>query len=186
MGSEPSASAPSGAWRYTLLGGSVSVPITRGTRPEPHDFGRGQLPALSYWRTGSKLSLTPVLLSGVIAGYAAIRRTGGRADVGVRAGGVRRARARTLCGPRSSRRPDRRVGGNPGSGRPVGRRVGVKAVLWAPKYRTSYRVLSPRTADSYPRCRRLAVRSDTDGCSQLPVIVDPVRAMTGDSVQPST
>lgn len=57
-------------WTYGFLGGLVSLPVT----------------AVSYWRTGSEVSLTPVILGGIAAGYLATRRTGESSGVGVRAG----------------------------------------------------------------------------------------------------
>ncbi|ADQ68413.1 DUF5518 domain-containing protein [Halogeometricum borinquense] len=62
--------AVSERWIYALLGASVSVPLT----------------TLGYWQTGSELSLSPVLLGGLIAGYFSKRNTGDRSGVGVRTG----------------------------------------------------------------------------------------------------
>jgi hypothetical protein len=41
---------------------------------------------MSYWQTGSELSLAPVALGGLVAGYLATRRTGESSGVGVQAG----------------------------------------------------------------------------------------------------
>lgn len=57
-------------WMFALLGGGISIPLT----------------AASYWRTGSALSLSAVLLGGLVAAYLAERRAGGSAGVGLRAG----------------------------------------------------------------------------------------------------
>lgn len=58
------------AWRYGLVGGLLAVPFTTA----------------SYWQTGSELSLSPVLLGGVVAGYLAKRATGTARGVGIRTG----------------------------------------------------------------------------------------------------
>lgn len=58
------------AWRYSLVGGLVSLPFTLA----------------SYWQTGSELSLAPVALGGLLAGYTATRKTGESSGVGVRSG----------------------------------------------------------------------------------------------------
>ena len=67
----PLPDALSDTWRYALVGGLVALPLT----------------ALGYWQSGSELSLSPVLLGGLLAGYLA-RRDTGQTDVaaGVRAG----------------------------------------------------------------------------------------------------
>lgn len=57
-------------WRYALICGMLSLPFT----------------ALSYWQTGSELSLSPVFLGGVLAGYLMTRRTGTGRGVGARVG----------------------------------------------------------------------------------------------------
>jgi hypothetical protein len=57
-------------WKYALFGGLLALPFT----------------ALSYWQTGSELSLTPVLVGGALAGYLAKRRIGDSRGVGIRAG----------------------------------------------------------------------------------------------------
>jgi hypothetical protein len=58
-------------WRFALLGGLLAAPLV----------------ALGYWQTGSELSLSPVLLAGLVAGYLARRDTGEtRIAAGVRAG----------------------------------------------------------------------------------------------------
>jgi hypothetical protein len=61
---------PSDAWTYALLGGLASLPLTT--------FG--------YWLSGSELSVSPVILGGVLAGSLATRKTGARGTVGLRAG----------------------------------------------------------------------------------------------------
>lgn len=57
-------------WRYGVIGGAFGLPFT----------------LLSYWQTGSELSLTPVLFGGILAGYLARRRLGEGRGVGLRAG----------------------------------------------------------------------------------------------------
>jgi hypothetical protein len=57
-------------WKYALVGGAVSLPFT----------------TLSYWQTGSELSLGAVLFGGVFAGYLAGRAGGETDGVGIRAG----------------------------------------------------------------------------------------------------
>jgi hypothetical protein len=57
-------------WQYALICGMLSLPFT----------------ALSYWQTGSELSLSPVFLGGVLAGYLMTRRTGTGRGVGARVG----------------------------------------------------------------------------------------------------
>jgi len=57
-------------WRYALICGMLTFPFT----------------ALSYWQTGSELSLSPVFLGGVLAGYLMTRRTGTGRGVGARVG----------------------------------------------------------------------------------------------------
>lgn len=57
-------------WRYALVGGVLSMPVT----------------VASYWRTGSEMSFSAVLLGGLVAAYLAERRTGTSAGVGLRAG----------------------------------------------------------------------------------------------------
>jgi len=57
-------------WAYGLIGGVVSLPFT----------------AVSYWQTGSELSLAPVVLGGLVAGYLATRKTGESDGVGLRTG----------------------------------------------------------------------------------------------------
>lgn len=55
-------------WRYALLGGLVALPGT----------------AYLYWQSGTELSLGPVLLGGLVAGY--LYRGTERRRVGVRVG----------------------------------------------------------------------------------------------------
>jgi hypothetical protein len=57
-------------WTYALLPGLGSLPLT----------------TVAYWQSGSELSLSPVLLAGVLAGYLSKRRTDESAGVGVRTG----------------------------------------------------------------------------------------------------
>jgi hypothetical protein len=57
-------------WQYALIFGVLALPIT----------------ALSYWQTGSELSLSPVFLGGVLPGYLMTRRTGTGRGVGARVG----------------------------------------------------------------------------------------------------
>lgn len=66
----PLPTSVSDTWKYALLGGLVSVPLT----------------TVGYWQSGSELSLSPVLFGGLIAGYLARRATGTADGVGVRAG----------------------------------------------------------------------------------------------------
>jgi hypothetical protein len=58
------------SWKYALVGGLVSLPFT----------------TLSYWRTGSELSLGAVLFGGILAGYLARRAGGEISGVGTRVG----------------------------------------------------------------------------------------------------
>ena len=57
-------------WRYALVGGVASLPFT----------------TLSYWQTGSELSLGAVLFGGIVAGYLVERAGGERSGVGTRVG----------------------------------------------------------------------------------------------------
>ncbi len=57
-------------WKYAILGGLLTIPFT----------------AFTYWQTGSELSLSPVFLGGVLAGYLAKRQIGQNSGVGVRVG----------------------------------------------------------------------------------------------------
>ena len=57
-------------WKYSLIGGLASLPFT----------------TLSYWQTGSELSLGAVLFGGILAGYLAVRTGGRHSGVGLRAG----------------------------------------------------------------------------------------------------
>jgi len=57
-------------WTYGLIGGILALPFT----------------AVSYWQTGSELSLAPVVLGGLVAGYLATLKTGESNGVGLRAG----------------------------------------------------------------------------------------------------
>jgi len=57
-------------WQYALICGVLALPFT----------------ALSYWQTGSELSLSPVFVGGILAGYLTTRRTGTGRGVGARAG----------------------------------------------------------------------------------------------------
>lgn len=66
----PSLDSLGDRWRYALLGGLLSVPFTTA----------------SYWQTGSKLSLSPVLFGSLLAGYLAKRKTASAGGVGARAG----------------------------------------------------------------------------------------------------
>lgn len=59
-------------WRYGLLGGVLSLPLT----------------LVGYWQSGSELSLFPVLLGGVLAGYLAGRARGTSHGVGYRVGAI--------------------------------------------------------------------------------------------------
>jgi hypothetical protein len=58
-------------WRYALVGGLASLPFT----------------TLSYWQTGSELSLNALVFGGILAGYLTVRAdctpTGVGAKVGV-------------------------------------------------------------------------------------------------------
>ncbi len=66
----PSTRHPTRTWKFALIGGLASLPFT----------------AISYWQTGSKLSLSPVLFGGLLAGYLAKRKTGESSGVGIRTG----------------------------------------------------------------------------------------------------
>jgi hypothetical protein len=57
-------------WKHALVGGLASIPLTTA----------------GYWQSGSELSLSPVFLGGVLAGYLASRETGSARGVGIRAG----------------------------------------------------------------------------------------------------
>ena len=57
-------------WKYALIGGLASLPFT----------------TLSYWQTGSELSLGAVLFGGILAGYLAKRAAGEISGVGTRVG----------------------------------------------------------------------------------------------------
>jgi hypothetical protein len=57
-------------WKYALIGGLASLPFT----------------TLSYWQTGSELSLGAVLFGGILAGYLAKRADGEVSGVGTRVG----------------------------------------------------------------------------------------------------
>ena len=57
-------------WKYALIGGLASLPFT----------------TLSYWQTGSELSLGAVLFGGILAGYLAKRADGEISGVGTRVG----------------------------------------------------------------------------------------------------
>jgi hypothetical protein len=57
-------------WKYALIGGGASLPFT----------------TLSYWQTGSELSLGAVLFGGILAGYLAKRADGEISGVGSRVG----------------------------------------------------------------------------------------------------
>ena len=57
-------------WKYALIGGGASLPFT----------------TLSYWQTGSELSLGAVLFGGILAGYLAKRADGEISGVGTRVG----------------------------------------------------------------------------------------------------
>jgi hypothetical protein len=57
-------------WKYVLIGGLTALPFT----------------ALSYWQTGSELSLGAVLCGGILAGYLVTRAGGERSGVGIRVG----------------------------------------------------------------------------------------------------
>lgn len=59
-------------WRYALLGGVLSFSLT----------------LVGYWQSGSELSLSPVFLCGILAGYFAVRDTGARQGVGYRVGAI--------------------------------------------------------------------------------------------------
>lgn len=60
----------SAKWKYALLGGVASIPFTM----------------VSYWQTGSEMSLAPVLFGGLLAGVLAKRMIGSSRGVGARAG----------------------------------------------------------------------------------------------------
>lgn len=72
MTDDSATKASNGTWTYALLGGGVALPVV----------------GLSYWQTGSELSLTPVFFGALLAGYLATRRTGTCDGVGSRAGAV--------------------------------------------------------------------------------------------------
>ena len=57
-------------WRYALLAGLVSLPFT----------------TLSYWQTGSEVSLNAVFWAALLAGYLVKRRDVPSTPVGLRAG----------------------------------------------------------------------------------------------------
>jgi hypothetical protein len=57
-------------WKYAIVGGIATIPFT----------------SFSYWQTGSEISLSPVFLGGLLAGYLAKRQLGKSSGVGVRAG----------------------------------------------------------------------------------------------------
>jgi len=57
-------------WRYALLGGLIALPGT----------------AYLFWQSGSELSLGPVLVGGLVAGYLHTGETSARRSVGVRVG----------------------------------------------------------------------------------------------------
>lgn len=57
-------------WKYALIGGLASLPFT----------------TLSYWQTGSELSLGAVLFGGILAGYLANRAGSESSGVGARVG----------------------------------------------------------------------------------------------------
>lgn len=59
-------------WKYALVGGFASIPMTTA----------------SYWQTGSEISVSGVLLGGLLAGYLAKRKLGSSHGVGLRAGFV--------------------------------------------------------------------------------------------------
>jgi hypothetical protein len=59
-------------WKYALVGGVLSLPFT----------------TLSYWQTGSELSLGAVLFGGILAGYLVERAGGEHSGVGTRVGVV--------------------------------------------------------------------------------------------------
>ena len=59
-------------WRYALFGIMLSLPLT----------------LVGYWQSGSELSLSPVLLGGILAGYLASRATGESRGVGYRVGAI--------------------------------------------------------------------------------------------------
>ncbi|MFC7203297.1 DUF5518 domain-containing protein [Haloferax namakaokahaiae] len=60
----------SDTWTFALLGGVASIPFT----------------TLSYIETGSEMSLSAVLVAGLLAGYLAQRTTGTSDGVGIRVG----------------------------------------------------------------------------------------------------
>ena len=57
-------------WKYALIGGLASLPFT----------------TLSYWQSGSELSLGAVLFGGILAGYLAVQAGGELSGVGPRVG----------------------------------------------------------------------------------------------------
>ena len=57
-------------WKYALIGGVASLPFT----------------TLSYWQTGSELSLGAVVFGGILAGYLSKRAAGEISGVGTRVG----------------------------------------------------------------------------------------------------
>jgi hypothetical protein len=57
-------------WRYALLGGLVSLPGT----------------TVLYWQSSNELSVTPILIGGLVAGYLFPGDRAGRRRVGVRTG----------------------------------------------------------------------------------------------------
>jgi len=57
-------------WKYALIGGLASLPFT----------------TLSYWQTGSELSLGAVLFGGILAGYLATRAGAESSGTGTRVG----------------------------------------------------------------------------------------------------
>jgi hypothetical protein len=59
-------------WRYAFFGVVLSLPLT----------------LVGYWQSGSELSLSPVLLGGILAGYLAARATGTSYGVGYRVGAI--------------------------------------------------------------------------------------------------
>jgi hypothetical protein len=59
-----------GRWKYVLIGGLAALPFT----------------TVSYWQTGSELSLGAVLFGGILAGYLVTRAGGERSGVGIRVG----------------------------------------------------------------------------------------------------
>lgn len=57
-------------WKYAIIGGLASIPFT----------------TVSYWQSGSEVSLAPVFFGGLLAGYLAKRRLGEGCGVGAQAG----------------------------------------------------------------------------------------------------